>query len=136
MILKHPKAQGELSEVMILAALVKKGYIVLAPYGDNQRYDYVIDQNGVFSRVQVKTGRIKNGSIIFPVCSSAIHTKNGTRRAYHGEIEYFAVYCPDNEKCYLVPKEDVNTNTEASLRLEPTRNKQIKNVRMASLHLL
>ncbi len=43
----------------------------------------------------------------------------------------FAVYSPDTKKVYLVPINHVKTMTSAMLRLVPTKNKQVKNVRWA-----
>lgn len=36
-----PKEIGELSEIVVMAALVKAGLQVLRPYGDSARYDFV-----------------------------------------------------------------------------------------------
>lgn len=61
------------------------------------------------------------------------HSDNGHgwgRRDYRGQVDYFAVYCPETDKVYLVPVEDVGTN-EGSLRVEPTLNEQQKGVRWA-----
>lgn len=42
----HSKDKGDLSEVMIMAALMRRGEIVLKPVGDNRRYDLVIERAG------------------------------------------------------------------------------------------
>lgn len=41
---------------MILARLVQAGKMVLVPFGENQRYDLLIDEGDVFVRVQCKDG--------------------------------------------------------------------------------
>jgi len=54
---QNPKAIGERSQAYIIARLLEAGYNVLIPYGDNMRYDVVIeDADGQFWRVQSKTG--------------------------------------------------------------------------------
>ena len=107
------------------------------PFGDNRRYDLVIeDADGSFFRIQCKTGWVENyGAYIqFITASSYYHTKAGRtshgRRDYRGQVDYFAVYCPDTGRVYLVPVNHVGT-ANASLRLLPTANKQEKNVRWA-----
>ncbi len=134
---ENNKTIGELSEAIIIAKLIEVGYRVLMPFGDNRRYDLVIeDADGNFFRVQCKTGWVENyGAYIqFKTASSYYHTKAGRtshgRRDYRGQIDYFAVYCPDTGKVYLVPVDHVGT-ASASLRLQPTANKQEKNVRWA-----
>jgi hypothetical protein len=99
------------------------------PFGDNQRYDLVVDEEGVFKRIQCKTGRLKDGAISFNTCSSSYH-RNGQKHSYHGQIDYFGVYCPESRKCYLVPVEDVGTR-QAKLRVEPAANSQEKNIHWA-----
>lgn len=98
---EKPKTIGERSEACILAALLKAGKTVLIPFGDNQRYDLVIEEDNNFTRVQCKTGRLKNGSVGFPVTSRAGGI--GTRKSYDGEIDVFGVYCPELDKVYIVP---------------------------------
>ncbi len=54
----NTKQIGEITEACILAILLKAGYVVLTPFGDNQRYDLVIERDGVFQRVQCKSSSV------------------------------------------------------------------------------
>lgn len=127
-----PKSKGELSEALILAALLRAGKVVLHPFGDNQRYDLVIDEDGKFIRVQCKTARLheKRSVLVFSTCSSQTHRGKGTQN-YRGQIELFGVYSPDLDKVYFVPVGSVGL-VEAKLRLTPATNGQTKGVRLAS----
>jgi PD-(D/E)XK endonuclease len=134
---RDPKKVGEHSEQVIIARLMEVGYSVLVPVGEHHRYDLVIeDADGQFWRVQCKTGWLTEdgGAIRFATASSHYHYKSGrttnSKRDYRGQIEYFAVYCPDKRAVYLVPIDQVGT-TQAFLRLTATKNKQEKNVRWA-----
>jgi hypothetical protein len=132
---QHPKAIGERSEAIITGRLVEVGYVVLKPLGDNLRYDLVIeDAEGKFWRVQCKTGRSKGEYIEFTPASLYYHTRAGRttygKRAYHGQIDFFAVYCPENRRTYLIPVEHAGVS-HMNLRLVPTKNNQEKNVRWA-----
>jgi len=103
-----------------IGELLKAGYFVLLPFEDNQRYDMVIEQKGVFKRVQCKTTRLYNrhqNVLTFPTCSSYAHRGRGSRD-YRGEADFFGVFSPDTGQCYLVPVEDVGIK-EARLRLVP-----------------
>ena len=126
----NPKIIGDISQSMIMAALLRNGYRVLMPFGDNFRYDVVTEADGVFCRVQCKTGRISAGSVRFPVASSQYH-RGGKREDYRGQIDAFGVFCPDNNKCYLIPISDLPLTRQAHLRLTPARNSQVKGVRWA-----
>jgi hypothetical protein len=132
--MEHPKTVGERSELAVMYGLVCAGYQVLLPYGENTRYDMVIAEGERFSRVQCKTGRLRNGVIVFYTVSSYGHHPNPKIRSrnYLGEIDYFGVYCPETGGVYLVPIADAPNRGSASLRVEPTRNKQTRRVRYAS----
>jgi len=54
------------------------------------------------------------------------------RRSYVGEIDEFAVFCPELGSVYLIPIEDLNVTRQAMLRVEPTKNAQSRRVRWAS----
>ncbi|RKZ63406.1 MAG: hypothetical protein DRR08_03490 [Candidatus Parabeggiatoa sp. nov. 2] len=126
----NSKGIGEKTEAKMISCLVDNEKVVLIPFGDNQRYDIVIeDDDGTFKRIQCKTGRLKNGAINFSTCSSSYH-RNGKIHSYRGQIESFGVYCPENGKCYLVPVEEVGTRC-AKLRVDPSANGQEKNIRWA-----
>ncbi len=70
----HPKAVGDRSEAHVLAALVELYPVVLHPWGENQRYDFVVeDDQGDFTRIQVKTGRLRSGAVRFNAFSVNYH---------------------------------------------------------------
>jgi hypothetical protein len=119
-----------------MGALVRRKRFVLVPLGENQRYDLVFEEDGRFMRVQCKTGRLINGAVLFNTVSTHGHRGKPSRN-YLGQVEYFGVYCPQLEKTYLVPIEDVTeTNNKLTLRVEPTRNGQGKKIRWASAYEL
>lgn len=126
----NTKATGERSEAMVIAALLKAGKVVLQPFGDNQRYDLVVEEDGKFLRLQVKTGRLKKGAISFKSCSTYAH-RGRSSRCYRGEADLFAVYYPGNDKIYMVPVNSVG-KAEVSLRLEQPKIKRNVGIRVAS----
>lgn len=132
MIKENPKTIGERSEAVILAKLLLCGEVVLQPFGDNQRYDLVIDRSGEFIRIQCKTGRLKDGVISFWSCSNS---GGYSKRDYLGEIEAFAVYCPENSQVYLVPVMDA-ASRNTRLRVENPRNGINSTIRWANDFLL
>jgi hypothetical protein len=113
-----------------MSELIKRGYGVLVPVGVNQRYDLVIDQGGRFLRVQCKTGRLRRGAIEFRAQSIRSNTRVTQIRGYKGEVDLFAVYCPDTDGVYVIPVDEV-PNTGMYLRVDPPCNCQNKHVRWA-----
>src|SRR5215831_8523425 len=83
---------GEISEAAIIARFLQLGYVVLTPYGGNQRYDLVIeDAEGDFWRVQCKTARIQDdGTVIaFDTANHNYALKDRQWRHYRGQCDYF-----------------------------------------------
>jgi hypothetical protein len=113
-----------------MAALTLQGKKVLLPLGDFQRYDLVIDEGAGFLRVQCKTGRLMKGAIVFHPCSIDSRSKLGgcIRKGYAGDVDVFGVYCPEMNRCYLLPVDEA-TATECSLRVDPPRNGQKSGIR-------
>lgn len=125
----NTKDIGEKSEGLILAKFLTLGWVVLMPFGDNQRYDFVIDRGCGFERIQVKTARLINGAIEFRTCSSQNHRGRGTFN-YKGQCDYFAAYCTDNKKMYMIKVNDCG-DTGVKLRIEPPKNNQKEKIRLA-----
>lgn len=126
----HPVDVGHRAEAAILSALVQRGYRVLLPFGVNQRYDLVLDCDGRFLKAQCKSGRLRDGAIQFRALSTQSNMKRTRTRGYAGEVDLFVVYCPDTQKVYVVPADEVPA-TSMYLRVDPPRNRQGKRVRWA-----
>lgn len=127
----HPVDVGERSEAVILAAFVERGFEVLLPWGNNHRYDMVLDVGDRFLRIQCKTGRLRSGTVEFSARSVRSNTAETLMRNYVGEIDYFAVYCPANRELYVVPC-DETTRSNVMLRIAPATNNQSKRIRWAA----
>jgi hypothetical protein len=126
----HPVDVGLRTEALILAELAKRGYRVLLPFGNNQRYDLVLEIEGSFMRVQCKTGRLRDGCVIFNAQSIRSNTRKTVLRDYKSDIELFIVHCRDTGRIYVIPIDEA-TRTLGTLRIDPTANGQDKRVRWA-----
>ena len=54
------KGRGQIAEMEFMLAAAKKGFGVGKPFGDNERYDCVVDAGGHLWRVQVKLSTAKH----------------------------------------------------------------------------
>ena len=133
---RHPKQIGDGSTLAIMLALHSSGWTVMLPFGENTRYDLIVDYGSRLSRVQCKTGRLRDGGVCFATASTYGHHPNPKviRRTYEGEIDEFAVFCPELGAVYLIPIEDVPATKSAILRVDPPRNNQTRRVRMAGAY--
>lgn len=127
--------KGDISVAMVIARFLQSGAVVLKPMSDAHRYDIVIDRGNGFERIQCKTGRFRNGCVVFNTCSISSPHLGGRRRHYDGEIEAFAVYCPETDKCYLVPV-SIAARGNATLRVDPPNRIAVKGILLAENYIL
>ena len=134
----HPKDIGDTTTLAVMFALRRRGLSILVPFGENTRYDLAIDDGTRLLRVQCKTGRLRDGAVRFKVCSSYAHHPNPSvrNRNYRGQVDAFAVYCPETGDVYLIPIKDIANNWTGSLRVEWPRNGQRMGVRFAADYLV
>ncbi len=127
----HPVDVGFRTEAAILSELGRRGYSVLVPWSVNQRYDLVIDLEGKFIRAQCKTGRLRDGTIVFNTISVQCNMRRVSSRDYKDDVDVFLVYCPERAgDVYCVPVEATGSS-HTRLRVEPTLNGQAHGIRWA-----
>ncbi len=95
--LKH---QGELAELLFLYRVTALGPIVSKPYGDNARYDFVVDAAGHLTRVQVKSVSVAHRGAYRVCCGSGQNSKTPYTAA---DIDVLAAYIIPEDAWYLIP---------------------------------
>lgn len=112
---------------------MRAGRRVLRPLSSASRYDLVIDNDdGTFTRVQCKSGRVRGGSIVFRVYSVSGH--GGVSVPYADSVDAFGVYERTSGGCYLVPISEIRGRVGmVCLRLTPARNGQQRGIHVASV---
>lgn len=123
------KQKGDIAEAFVTYQLKQKGFNVLIPWGEDNRYDLVTEKNGIFKRVQVKYVTPKNG-----VLEVAIRSSNNYNIIHYSprDIDIIAAYSPQQSKVYLIPLNNIKNRRVCKLRLIPPKNKQKKYIVMAS----
>lgn len=121
--LKNPKAIGEYTESVILSKLLSAGYAISIPFGNNQRYDMILDDGEKLIKAQCKTGSTIDGCVSFATCSRS--TTTGERKSYHGEVDVFLVFCHETQNLYQVPV-GITPNTLMRLRVDAPSAKSPK----------
>jgi len=125
----NSKQIGNITEVEVMLAFLKQGFNVLSPYGDCERYDFVIEINNKFYKIQVKTSHLEDGKISFNTASTHYSDGKCIHDTYTKEdIDYFATTYEN--QVYLIPVEECGGRLK-SLRFEPTKNGQTRNVSWA-----
>lgn len=134
--MKDTTGLGDITEWQVAAALLRKGMKLLRPLSSGSRYDLLIEHDdGRFTRVQCKTGRLKDGCILVRLYSISGHDTRS--KPYRDQVDAFGVYCPQTNESYLVPRDAITScGYFATLRVTPSRNGQQKRIRSAKEFLI
>ena len=120
---------GNEAEAVVLGHYAKAGLRVCIPFGTGGPYDLAVDTVTRIVKVQVKTATFGKGCIQCKTRRRNASYDRTMRRYEKGEVDYFAIYCPQLNELYGISFEAANMS--ASLRIEPTGNKQEKYIRWA-----
>ena len=115
-----------------MLALHSAGLVLLEPFGENTRYDLIVDDGTTLTKLQCKSGRLRSGTIQFATCSCYGHHRNPghARLSYRGQVDAFGVFCRETSGVYLVPIA-ICGDVQMSLRVAPCRNNQRAGVHWA-----
>lgn len=134
----NTKKIGNLTELQCITYLYGLGYSISIPFGNSDKYDFIIDIDDTLYKVQCKhateypdsTGEVEY--IKFKATWQSHNTSGYSRKKYKAnEIDFFATYYKD--RCYLIPINECSF--EKRLRLKETRNGQSEGVSYLSDYL-
>jgi hypothetical protein len=121
------KEKGDLAELMVAGDLLRRGYKIAIPYGEDCDFDLIFIADEILRRVQVKYVR-SDGSVIRVKCFSHSLTSGKirqTKRYTSKTIDVLAVYDATSDRCYYVQAAQLGTGRSIlHLRLKPARNGQ------------
>jgi hypothetical protein len=95
--IKHPKQRGEWAELRFMARAAEHGLCITKPWGEMSHYDFAIEYQGKFVRVQVKSTKfLRRGS--YACC---VFTRSGPYGP--NEIDFVAAYIIPLDIWYIIP---------------------------------
>ena len=92
------KKRGEWVELLFMTVASGMGFNVAKPFGETASYDVVVEHDGRFLRIQVKSTENWMGSCYLcqlHACGSRLYTEK--------EIDYFAIYVLPEDVWYIFP---------------------------------
>ena len=99
--IKHCKRRGEWAEMRFMAKAAENGLEVTKPFGDSAHYDFAVEHQGKFARVQVKSTVAKCGR-------GYGCTVRGSRGPYgRNAFDYVAVYLILEDVWYIIPAKNI-----------------------------
>lgn len=113
-----------------MADIIRRGYRVALPFGEDWRCDIIVQKGGRLEKVQCKYTESKNG-VISVICRNCNH--RSVKKYSSGEVDWIACYDNTTDKCYYVPSSFLGDGrAQINLRLYPPKNNQRKRVLFAS----
>jgi hypothetical protein len=125
--------KGNIAETAVMLAALKLGIDVYRPVGEGSRYDLILDLGERLLRVQCKWAARYRDAIVVR-CYSSRRAAGGKliNRGYTiEEVDAFAAYSPDLDRCFLLPPELWAGRRAVQLRTSPALNNQIRRINWA-----
>jgi hypothetical protein len=109
--------KGAIAEQAIALAAIKLGVEVYRPVIEGSRFDMLFDLEGKLVRVQCKWAS-RYGDVLVARCYSARRNRAGlVRRKYTSdEIDAFAAYNEELDRCFYMPIDEFEGRSEIRLR--------------------
>ena len=126
--------KGTVAEVAIELAATKLGIGVYRPTSGHSRSDLILEIGDMIWRTQVKWGALgHNADVINVNLSCSRYSPRGYVISRYGqhEVDLFAVYCGELDRCFLLPIELCADRRAIYLRLSPPRNNQLACINLA-----
>ncbi len=127
----NSKVKGNIGELRIAHEFVKWGCTVSFPFGDNARYDLVVEINVELKKIQIKytENSTENNSYRCKCASSTYHTNNKGCQTYVNDVDFIALYIDDIDTCCLIPIEEVGSKRSIYFRNSIPKNNQTKGIK-------
>jgi PD-(D/E)XK endonuclease len=124
--------KGAVAEAAIAFAAIQLGIGVSRPFGD-EAYDLIFDLGDRLVRVQCKWA-MRHGDVVQIRCYGSRRNANGLLRRFYSEheVDAFAAYCAELERCYFLPFASLPSRVQVNLRLSAPRNNQRLRINWAS----
>ncbi len=127
--IQHRKIRGEWAEMRFMARASENGLVVTKPWGDSARYDFVVEYDRCFLRIQVKS-TVTRKNRVYPVMlrgATALYTED--------DFDFLAAYIIPVDAWYIIPSSVAITGHQ-KIHLSPTNPKSRHNVYREAWHLL
>ena len=116
------KQQGDTAELRFMLLNHELGYTVSKPFGDNAKYDLIVDTGNNLERIQVKSTRRKETSSGMDCYNCLVCSGADSKQQYSDkDIDYIAIYVIPEDAWYKIPIAEVKGKT---IKLYPHRKSQ------------
>jgi hypothetical protein len=116
------KQQGDTTELRFMLLNHELGYTVSKPFGDNAKYDLIVDTGDTLERIQVKSTRRKENSSGMDCYNCLVSSGSDSKQQYsEKDVDYVAIYVIPENAWYKIPIKEIKGKT---VKLYPHRKSQ------------
>ena len=113
------KQQGDTAELKFMLINQELGYIISKPFGDNSKYDLIVDTGDELQRIQIKSTSRKDTSSGMDCYNCLVCSGRKVKQKYSdSDIDYVVIYVIPEDTWYKIPINEINGKT---VKLYPHR---------------
>ncbi|MFB6178890.1 MAG: group I intron-associated PD-(D/E)XK endonuclease [Halorientalis sp.] len=134
--LSETQKRGQATEAILKAEFLVRDSPVLSPEYDNEAYDFGIELDGQFHKMQAKTAdQYSSGTVRFETVSTRVRSDGYDRAGYDGRIDYFCVYNPKLDEVYVIDIAEAASG-KMEIRFRAPKNNQWNGINWHKEYLL
>lgn len=104
------KLKSDIAEHAVALELLKKEFNVLKPVGDRLAYDLVIEKNGSFRKIQVKSAMSNSNTYRIDTRRTQTNRRALQRKRYaERDFDFAIIFLHDINVFYILPFRDFNS---------------------------
>ena len=113
------KHQGDSAELRFMLLNHLLGHTIAKPFGDNAKYDLIVEIDNKLERIQVKsTSRKDNLTGVYCYCCIVCSGASVKKMYSEDDIDFIAIYVIPEDAWYKIPVKEIKSK---KIRLYPHR---------------
>ena len=105
MLFNQKQIYGITTELIVAQKFIEKGYIISIPYGNNSRYDMIVDTDKDCYRIQVKHASLNDNGSYTVNTSNTVSTTVGNSRKYYTKKDVDFIVTVIEDQLVVIPVE-------------------------------
>ncbi len=116
------KIQGDNAELKFMLLSQELGYIISKPFGDNSKYDLIIDNGNDLEKIQIKSTSRKDTSSGMDCYNCLVCSGSKQKQKYNEkDVDFIVIYVIPENTWYKIPVKEIKGKT---VKLYPHRQSQ------------
>ena len=116
------KIQGDNAELKFMLLSHELGHIISKPFGDNSKYDLIIDNGNDLEKIQIKSTSRKDTSSGMDCYNCLVCSGSKQKQKYNEkDVDFIVIYVIPENTWYKIPVKEIKGKT---VKLYPHRQTQ------------